>query len=139
MKRLVFPVLLLPLLASCGSAAPGSQLAPRQTQATLGGQWSATLGGVSTLRLSLEQSGTEVRGQAELPALAWNAAGTFEVRGQQVGPQVEAQLLWGGKKVYDLFCQRSDTGLWNCGLETQTGTERLSAARAWSLTLTPAQ
>lgn len=137
MKRFVVPVLLFPLLASCGSAAPETRLAPQQTQTPLGGQWSAAVGGGPTLRLSLEQSGTQVRGQAELPALAWNDAGTFEVQGWQDGLRATALLLRGGEKVYDLSCERSDAGRWHCDLETQSGSAHLSSARAWRLTLAP--
>ena len=137
MKRPLALTLLLPLLASCGAAVSGPQFTPQQMPLTLTGNWTARVNETATpLRLSLEQSGEQLRGQAVFPALAWNEAGTFEVRGQQVGQRADAHLLSGGNKVYDLMCQRADN-VWTCALETATGGERMSVARAWHLTLTP--
>ncbi|MHA0033710.1 hypothetical protein [Deinococcus sp. PESE-13] len=139
MKRLVVLTLLLPLLASCGSAVSESPVTSQQMPRTLAGEWTANVREAApALRLTLAQDGEQLRGQAVFPELAWNQAGTFEVRGQQVGQRADAQLLSGGQKVYDLMCQRS-ANIWTCALETATGGERLSVARAWHLTLTPAR
>ncbi|MGX9687449.1 hypothetical protein ACTQ9L_09890 [Deinococcus wulumuqiensis] len=136
MKPALSSLLLLPLLASCGSAAPETQFTPQQTRSTLAGEWTADVQ-QAALRLTLTQEGGQVRGQAELPALAWNEAGTFEVQGRQSGPQFGAQLLRGGREVYDLSCERSAANVWTCALRTQTGGERLSSAWVSRLTLTP--
>ncbi|AAF11504.1 hypothetical protein [Deinococcus radiodurans] len=138
MKRLVV-LTLLPLLASCGSAVSEPPVTSQQMPRTLTGEWTASVREAApALRLTLVQDGEQLRGQAVFPELAWNQAGTFEVRGQQVGQRADAQLLSGGQKVYDLMCQRS-ANIWTCALETATGGERLSVARAWHLTLTSAR
>ena len=65
MKPALSSLLLLPLLASCGSAAPETQFKPQQTRSTLAGEWTADVQ-QAALRLTLTQEGGQVRGQAEL-------------------------------------------------------------------------